>query len=112
MSFSTHVLDTASGKPAAGVPVRLERRNGGGWEPAGEGRTDADGRLAGLTADPTAGGAGDWRLVFDTGAWFAAAGVTGFFPEVTVAFTVTDPGAHHHVPLLLSPHSYTTYRGS
>ena len=74
----------------------------------GAGTTDADGRHGGLALPAP----GAYRLVFDTGAWFAATGVDGFYPEVVVAFTVTDAGAHHHVPLLLSPFAYSTYRGS
>jgi 5-hydroxyisourate hydrolase len=108
MSLSTHVLDATSGRPAEGVTVRFEERVDGEWRTAAEARTDGDGRIAAL-GDP---GEGVHRLHFDTGAYFAAAGVDTFYPEVTVAFTVTDPSAHHHVPLLLSPFSYSTYRGS
>jgi 5-hydroxyisourate hydrolase len=101
--MSTHVLDTAAGGPAAGVPVRLERRTGeGGWVSVAEGSTDADGRVRDLPAHT----AGRWRLVFDTAARSA------FFPEVAVTVEITDAGAHHHVPLLLSPYGYSTYRGS
>ena len=108
MTLSTHVLDTSRGKPAAGVPVRLDAHDGAGWVPVAEGRTDADGRLR----DWVPAGrwrAGRWRLVFDTGAYH---GPDAFFPEVTVDFAVTEPAEHHHVPLLLSPFGYSTYRGS
>ena len=108
MSLSTHVLDTARGEPAAGVPVRLDRSDGGAWTAVAHGRTDSDGRLRDWVPDAD-WGAGRYRLVFDT------AGVLGdpaFFPEVTVVFEVTEPARHHHVPLLLSPFGYTTYRGS
>ncbi len=108
MSLSTHVLDATSGRPAAGVAVQLEEWAAGEWRPAAEARTDADGRV-GTLGDPAEG---VHRLRFDTGAYFAAARVATFYPEVTVTFTVTDPGAHHHVPLLLSPFAYSTYRGS
>jgi 5-hydroxyisourate hydrolase len=108
MSLSTHVLDATSGRPAAGVTVRLEDRVDGEWRPAAEAQTDADGRVGAL-GDP---GEGVHRLRFDTGAYFGAAEVATFYPEVTVTFTVTDAGAHHHVPLLLSPFAYSTYRGS
>ena len=108
MSLSTHVLDATSGRPAQGVTVRVQQQAGDGWRTTAEGRTDADGRIAAL-GDP---GAGVHRLRFDTGAYFAAAGVETFYPEVIVTFTVTDAGAHHHVPLLLSPFAYSTYRGS
>jgi hydroxyisourate hydrolase len=104
-AISTHVLDTVRGEPARGVAVRLDRRSPGGWEPAGEGRTDGDGRLRDWVP-ALAWGAGDYRLVFDVAAHSA------FFPEVAVAFRIADPQRHHHLPLLLSPYGYTTYRGS
>jgi 5-hydroxyisourate hydrolase len=97
--ITTHVLDTARGRPAGGVPVRLEREG----ETLADLETDADGRARlSESAD-----AGRYRLTFDTGAYHE-----GFYPEVSVVFEVTEPGAHHHVPLLLSPFGYTTYRGS
>jgi 5-hydroxyisourate hydrolase len=108
-TLSTHVLDAVSGRPAAGVALTLERRSDAGWTPVGRGSTDADGRCAELASDGLEPGV--WRLVFDTGSYFAAAGVRGFYPEVCVVFAVTEPG-HHHVPLLLSPFAYSTYRGS
>ena len=109
MSLSTHVLDAVEGRPAAGVDVALEALGETGWRPLGSGCTDGDGRIAALAERLEAG---TYRLVFATGAWFAAAGRTTFYPEVVVTFAVTDPGAHHHVPLLLSPFAYSTYRGS
>jgi 5-hydroxyisourate hydrolase len=108
VSLSTHVLDAAAGRPAEGVAVALERRAGQSWEPLAEGRTDADGRIREL-ADPVAG---VHRIRFDTGAYFAAQGVATFYPEVSVIFEVTDAQQQHHVPLLLSPFAYSTYRGS
>jgi 5-hydroxyisourate hydrolase len=108
--LTTHVLDTARGQPAAGVRVAVQVRDGGGWRDLGDGVTDADGRVPGLVAGPLQ--AGTHRLVFATGEWFQAQGVAGFYPEVSVVFQVEDPGAHHHVPLLLSPFGYSTYRGS
>lgn len=105
MSLSTHVLDATSGRPATGVAVRLERDG----VTLAEAVTDADGRVRELA---TLAAAGTYRITFATGAWFAAAGQEGFYPEVTIAFTVTDPAAHHHVPLLLAPYAYSTYRGS
>ena len=105
--ITTHVLDTSRGVPAAGVPVTLER--GPDWDEVGSGRTGDDGRLAELgSPDP----AGVYRLRFDTGAYFKAAGTRAFFPEVTVQFTIEQPSEHFHVPLLLSPFGYSTYRGS
>ena len=106
MSLSTHVLDAAHGHPAAGVAVRLTTVSG---EEIATGVTDDDGRVRELAAELPAG---DYRITFDTGAYFAATGQRGFYPEVVVTFTVTDPGQHHHVPLLLSPFAYSTYRGS
>lgn len=99
MSFSTHVLNAVTGRPAEGVAVRLEHDG----EIVADGRTDADGRIKGWTPGP-----GVNRVVFDTGAYLADT----FYPEVVITFTVTDPAAHHHVPLLLSPFAYSTYRGS
>jgi 5-hydroxyisourate hydrolase len=107
--ITTHVLDTALGRPAAGVPVVLERADGDAWQPVGSGATDADGRLRTLGAPAVAG---VYRLRFDTGAYFRAAGQTGFYPVVEVVFEVADPTGHFHVPLLLSPYGYSTYRGS
>jgi 5-hydroxyisourate hydrolase len=109
--ITTHVLDTARGRPAAGVPVVLERAVGEGWEELGRGATDADGRLRTLVAEGAALAAGRYRLTFDTSAYFRDHGEAAFYPEVAVVFTVaTDE--HHHVPLLLSPFGYSTYRGS
>jgi 5-hydroxyisourate hydrolase len=110
--ITTHVLDTARGRPAAGVPVTLEARGAGGWTTLGRGVTDADGRLRELLPADFPLGEGDYRLTFDAGAYFAALGAEGFYAEVTVAFVVRDAAAHYHVPLLLSPYGYSTYRGS
>jgi 5-hydroxyisourate hydrolase len=108
--ISTHVLDTSAGVPAGGIPVSLEIRRVDAWEPVGSGVTDDDGRLGDLT--PEGVDEGTYRIRFDTAAYFAARGVRGFYPEVSVVFDVTDAGTHHHVPLLLSPFAYSTYRGS
>jgi 5-hydroxyisourate hydrolase len=109
-TLSTHVLDAASGQPAAGVRVALDRRDGDGWRALGEAVTGDDGRVRDLAADGL--GAGVHRLVFATGEYFAATGQTGFYPEVSVVFDVTDTGRHYHLPLLLSPYAFSTYRGS
>jgi 5-hydroxyisourate hydrolase len=109
-TITTHVLDTARGRPAAGVPVTLEARSGDGWKILGRARTDPDGRAGDLYNDAIT--AGTYRLTFDTASYFAAAGVEGFFPVAQVVFEVRDPSAHHHVPLLLSPFGYSTYRGT
>jgi 2-oxo-4-hydroxy-4-carboxy-5-ureidoimidazoline decarboxylase len=103
--LSTHVLDAALGRPAAGVAVRLLL----GEELLAEAKTDDDGRVRALGPDLVAG---TYRLVFATGEYFAATAPECFYPEVVVTFTVTDPARHHHVPLLLSPFAYSTYRGS
>lgn len=103
MSLSTHVLDTARGEPAVGVPVRLELFNDHTWVPMAAGTTDADGRLRDWVP-ASAWNSGRYRLVFDIAG--------AFFPEVVVVFDVSDPSRHHHVPLLLSPFGYTTYRGT
>jgi 5-hydroxyisourate hydrolase len=110
MSLSTHVLDTARGRPAAGVRVRLERLDTA-WVPVADGVTDDDGRLRDWVGPAAAFGPGEYRLIFDTAAYFTGQGLEAFFPEVTVAFAVTDD-SDHHVPLLLSPFAYSTYRGS
>jgi 5-hydroxyisourate hydrolase len=109
MSVSTHVLDASSGRPATGVAVSLSRFAAGGtWLPSGSGTTDADGRLRFTGPAP----AGVYRVTFGTGAYFAARGTATFYPEVVITFTVGGEGEHFHVPLLLSPFAYSTYRGS
>jgi 5-hydroxyisourate hydrolase len=120
---STHVLDTQRGRPAAEVPVRLDAYDGTTWRPLAVGATDADGRWTappGGTAagdgdggpPPPAPGNGTYRLRFGTGVYFAGLGTATFYPEVSVIFTIADTAERHHVPLLLSPFAYSTYRGS
>ncbi|MFB4315572.1 hydroxyisourate hydrolase [Actinomadura sp. 21ATH] len=111
---STHVLDTRLGRPAADVPVRLDAYLDDTWRPVAEGATDADGRWSAPSGGRPADGAGPatYRLRFGTGPYFAGLGVATFYPEVSVIFTIADPGDRHHVPLLLSPFGYSTYRGS
>ena len=109
-AITTHVLDTARGRPAGGVPVILEIQSEEGWKTLGGGRTDSDGRARDLSGDEIS--AGVYRLTFDTASYFAACGAEGFFPVAQVVFEVRDPSARHHVPLLLSPFGYSTYRGS
>ena len=109
--ITTHVLDTATGAPAAGVPIRLELARGDTWELVGSGQTNSDGRLPGLM-DEGALQAARYRITFDTGTYLAKQQRPGFYPYVEVVFEITDPEAHHHVPLLLSPFGYSTYRGS
>ncbi len=110
--ITTHVLDTARGRPAAGVAVTLEFKIEGGWRVVGRGATDADGRVRDVMPSDFTFGAGEYRLTFDVDPYFAAAGVEGFYKEVAVGFVVRDAAAHYHVPLLLSPYGYSTYRGS
>ncbi len=111
-NITTHVLDTSRGRPAAGVPVTLEAYNSGGWHFLGRGATDADGRLRDLLPAGQRTSAGIHRLTFDTAAYFAALGVESFYPSVQIVFVVRDASEHHHVPLLLAPFAYSTYRGS
>jgi 5-hydroxyisourate hydrolase len=124
VTVSTHVLDATAGMPAAGVPVALSFRSAGGWLPVEAGETGPDGRHRfGAATEP-----GVYRLTFGTDRYFAARGVATFYPEVTITFTVPSAaapdapdgpaapaapdGGHYHVPLLLSPFGYSTYRGS
>ena|ERR1044072_3779127 len=112
-TITTHVLDTSRGRPAAGVPVKLEARGeGGAWRELGSEVTDADGRIGDFLQSKRKLSKGAYRLTFDTAIYFAAQGIKGFYTEVTVTFFVAEAGAHYHVPLLLSPYGYTTYRGS
>ena len=106
-TLSTHVLDTSLGKPAAGITVVMESVDG---QAIGDGITDGDGRVGSL--GPERLDAGDYRLRFASGGYFAARGVEAFYPEVVVVFTVADADQHYHVPVLLNPFGYSTYRGS
>jgi 5-hydroxyisourate hydrolase len=119
-TLSTHVLDAVTGAPATGVPVALDRQSAAGsdWTAVGRGSTDDDGRIRGLVPAPLESGV--YRLVFDTDAYTAGstadtAGSTatepGFYPEIAIVFRITEE-RHYHVPLLLSPFAYSTYRGS
>jgi 5-hydroxyisourate hydrolase len=109
--ITTHVLDTSLGRPGRGIAVELERVQHGEWHLVGGGITDDDGRLRTLTpqgAVPT----GTYRIRFQTAAYFAAQGIEGFFPVVEIQFIVGDGAQHYHVPLLLNPYGFSTYRGS
>ncbi len=111
-TISTHVLDTSTGKPARAVPITLERRAAGGaWARVGVGETDADGRLKTLVPANEKLEPSVYRLTFDTSAYARSQSSRTFFPEVSIVFEITD-ASHHHVPLLLSPFGYSTYRGS
>jgi 5-hydroxyisourate hydrolase len=110
-SVSTHVLDITRGKPAAGVPVTLAKKDDTGYTHLNGGTTDADGRVKDLVPEGKLE-TGTYRITFDTGAYFAAQSVEGFYPEASIVFVVREADAHYHVPLLLSAFGYSTYRGS
>src|SRR5918912_1776647 len=111
-AITTHILYTSQGRPAQGVPVHLEMQEmDGGWRSLGTGATDADGRLRDLLPDDFDLQPGIYRLVFDTAAYFEAQSLRSFYPHVAVTFLVHDARQHYHVPLLLSPFGYSTYRG-
>ena len=110
-SVSTHVLDIHRGRPAQGVPVTLERKDGEAFTRIRQATTDADGRVKELVPEGQLT-TGTYRITFDTGAYFASQNVEGFYPEASIVFVIRDAAAHYHVPLLLSAHGYSTYRGS
>jgi 5-hydroxyisourate hydrolase len=109
--ITTHVLDVSLGRPAANIDVRLAKLEGDHFGEIGRGATDADGRVTTLLA-PGSLVRGTYRISFDVGAYFAASQRRAFYPHVDIVFVVTEPEQHHHVPLLLSPFGYSTYRGS
>lgn len=111
-AITTHVLDTTRGRPAADLGVLLEKREGDCWLVMGRGTTDADGRQRTLTPAGDRLEPGVYRLTFETEAYFRLHRVQAFYPEVTIVFELRDPLQPHHVPLLLSPYGYSTYRGS
>lgn len=106
--ITTHVLDTARGLPAPAVAVKLEKREDEQWILLGDAATDGDGRARFLEDDPTPG---DYRLTFEVAPYFAVQQTEAFYPFVQIVFTIRD-SKHHHVPLLLAPFGYSTYRGS
>ena len=110
--ITTHVLDTARGKPAEGVAVTLEIHTEDGWRNLGNAATDPEGRARRLLPEGAALMTGTYRLTFATGAYFRDLGFEGFYPEASIVFDVRDANQHYHVPLLLSPFGYSTYRGS
>ena len=109
--ITTHVLDLASGRPAEGVGILLEREEGDVWLAVGRGATDTDGRLKSLLP-PGRLMRGAYRLTFDIGSYFTAKGATSFYASVPIQFVVEREDQHYHVPLLVSPFGYSTYRGS
>ncbi|HEX8472557.1 MAG TPA: hydroxyisourate hydrolase [Pyrinomonadaceae bacterium] len=112
-AITTHVLDTSRGRPASGLAVVLEMQTDEhDWRIVGRGATDDDGRLRNLLPDDVSLEAATYRLRFDTGGYFSSQNLAGFYPEVAIIFRVHDAAQHYHVPLLLSPFGYSTYRGS
>lgn len=112
-AITTHVLDTSAGKPASGVEIRLDvLDSSGAWQLLGTGATNRDGRLNDLLPDDHKLVAGTYRLTFETAAYFSSRGAECFYPFVAVVFAVTSGAEHYHVPILLSPYGYSTYRGS
>jgi 5-hydroxyisourate hydrolase len=109
-TITTHVLDVSRGRPASGVVIVLERVGAPPSRMLARATTDADGRVKTFTAEALEPGL--YRLTFEVGPYFAAAGIEAFYPRVIVEFEVRDAAQHYHVPLLLSPYGYSTYRGS
>lgn len=109
--ITTHILDTSRGRPAAGVEVRLARYEAGKWQIIGRGVTNQDGRLTNLMPEGSLE-VGMYKISFETAAYFAAQQIIGFYPYIPIIFEVTAADEHYHVPLLLNPYGYSTYRGS
>jgi 5-hydroxyisourate hydrolase len=113
MGISTHVLDTSLGRPAPAVPVHLERQSSSGtWQTVVSGETDSGGRCRDLVPSGAPLSPGVYRITFDTERYFGALRVEGLYPVVAVTFRVRETASHYHIPLLVSPNGYTTYRGS
>ena len=110
MTISTHVLDTSAGCPAAGVPVMLYHHDGTDWMRVGRALTDADGRVNTLLDPASSVSAGAYRLVFEISEYFGE--IEAFYSQITIDFVVSDVASHYHVPLLVSPYGYSTYRGT
>jgi 5-hydroxyisourate hydrolase len=111
--ITTHILDTSRGRPAGGVAVRLELLSEAhAWVVIGNGRTDGDGRCRDLLPDGHVLSEGVYRLTFEIDSYFLAQKTESFYPEASVVFKVRDASEHYHVPLLLNPYGYSTYRGS
>lgn len=110
--LSVHVLDLQSGQPTAGIRVTLEQRAGSQWRELANGVTNEQGRIPALYPDDKAMAVGEYRIVFRTGEHYARKGQATFFPRIPLEFTVDAPTQHYHIPLLLSPFGYSTYRGN
>ena len=110
--ITTHVLDTAQGCPAAGIPITLCKLDGSTWQNIGQGVTDNDGRVGNLCAQDQVLAAGTYRMQFDTEQYLRRSTQNAFYPWADVVFNIGGDGQHYHIPLLLSPYGYSTYRGS
>jgi 5-hydroxyisourate hydrolase len=110
--ITTHVLDTMRGRPAEGIRVSVEKKIGGAWMKLASGKTNADGRIADLLPANFALSTGTYRMRFETAAYFKRINTRAFYPSVDVTFEIKDVTSHYHIPLLLSPFGYSTYRGS
>ena len=108
--ITTHVLDTAAGGPAAGIPITLEKQAADAWRQVGQGITNEDGRVPGLLVEALE--AATYRITFETQQYLASRHGGGFYPFVSIVFSIRAATEHYHVPLLLSPYGYQTYRGS
>ena len=112
-AITTHILDLSTGRPAARISVKLDRQaDDGSWQSLASGKTDDDGRLRDLVSSEVALTAAIYRLVFATEPYFKERGISSLYPEVIVTFRIDDLSRHYHIPLLLSPFGYSTYRGS
>ena len=109
--ITSHILDTAKGKPAANVHLKLEKKENNAWQTLATGTTNADGRVSDLLGKEVILAVGIYKMVFDTEGYFQAQNAVSFYPIVEIVFNVKD-ASHYHIPLLLSPFGYTTYRGS
>lgn len=112
MGISTHILDTASGRPASGVGVELERDENGEWLTLNAAHTDADGRIRHLLPEDQPLVPGTYCIRFATAQWYASQKLQGLYPIIEITFNVEAGQAHYHIPLLLTANGYTTYRGS
>ena len=109
--ITTHILDTSIGKPVQGISIALEQKNSENWLKISEGITNPDGRLSDMVPKEKILPKGIYRLSFDTASYFKNQNIKTFYPQVTIEFEITD-SSHYHVPLLLNPFGYSTYRGS
>ncbi len=111
--ITTHILDTSKGTPAENICVRLEKKEKDGvWDKISSGTTDSDGRIMNLLYDGDSLDIGLYKMIFITGPYFERQGIPFFYPEIEICFLINNPKQHYHIPLLLSPFGYSTYRGS